>query len=89
MARSPLGNIIINHSGDVVLCCMDWKYQYMFGNVLDKPLSEIIKSEKFIKTAEATQNGLYDVTLCRHCSGQYYVQIPSAKEMVRPQHINR
>jgi radical SAM protein with 4Fe4S-binding SPASM domain len=71
---APYHNILINHNGDVCLCCIDWQYRHTFGNVLQKSLFEIINSSEFQKTSELTETGGggQSILSCKNCPGQYF-----------------
>jgi radical SAM protein with 4Fe4S-binding SPASM domain len=67
--RRPLERMHINFKGDVVLCCMDWKWEHVLGNVAESSIDEIWNSEKYKQYREAIySNGDPKVTdLCRKC----------------------
>lgn len=83
---APLHNITINHKGNVVLCCIEWQYRCIFGNVLRESLIDIINKPKFLAVSRLTQCGEQDFTWCKHCNGQYYVILPHEMHKVRPDH---
>jgi radical SAM protein with 4Fe4S-binding SPASM domain len=85
-AAAPLFNIIINHNGDVCLCCIDWQYRYTFGNVLHEPLIKIINKPEFLKMSKLTSDGKQDLTCCKNCTGQYLARLPEQTVLFHPQH---
>lgn len=42
----PFRELVVYHTGDVVICCHDWKAECVLGNVLDETLIEIWYGEK-------------------------------------------
>jgi MoaA/NifB/PqqE/SkfB family radical SAM enzyme len=89
LSHAPLYNIIINHNGDVCLCCIDWKYSHTFGNVMDESLMEIVNKEKFIESSELTGTGRQNFECCNNCSGEYIARFPSETVTFNPKHKNR
>lgn len=67
--RRPLERIHINFKGDVVLCCMDWKWKHKIGNVFESSLEEVWNSEVYNEYRQAIyNNGSEDHTdLCKKC----------------------
>ncbi|MEW6659107.1 MAG: SPASM domain-containing protein [Thermodesulfobacteriota bacterium] len=37
----PFHHLYVHFNGDVVLCCCDWQWEVIFGNVMQASLSEI------------------------------------------------
>jgi MoaA/NifB/PqqE/SkfB family radical SAM enzyme len=59
----PNGWLHINANGDTIICCNDYDFETIFGNVTEKPISEIWMSiEHKMMTAKS-----YD-TFCRSCA---------------------
>ncbi len=60
--------MVINHKGDVVLCCMDEWNEYILGNVFDTGLLNVWNNEKFkkIRNSHKKQNFSY-VQKCSDC----------------------
>lgn len=67
--RRPLERMHINFRGDVVLCCMDWKWKYKLGNIFESSLEEVWNSDVYNEYREAVyNNGKREYTdLCRKC----------------------
>lgn len=64
---APLKELNINANGDIPLCCMDWKNRFLFGNILQSSLYEIINKKEFIDTYNAIASGNSPFTLCSNC----------------------
>lgn len=59
----------INWRGDVVLCCSDYNYEVVFGNVMERPFAEIFNSDLFNAYREAHRSGRgKSMPLCRGCN---------------------
>lgn len=67
--RRPLERMHINFKGDIVLCCMDWKWEHVLGNVADNLIEEVWNSKAYQQYREAIYfNGDEKKTrLCRKC----------------------
>lgn len=67
--RRPLERMHINFKGDVILCCMDWKWQHKLGNVNERSLEEIWNSEIYNEYRKSIyNNGSGTRTgLCKKC----------------------
>lgn len=59
----PKGWIHINANGDMFICCNDYDFETVFGNVNDKKISEIWGSEDHVKMVEHSYK-----TLCTTCA---------------------
>lgn len=64
---APLSDINIACTGVVNLCCLDWQNRFNFGSLHDLSLTEIINSEKFIKTCENLRNSKRVLAICKRC----------------------
>lgn len=59
----------INWRGDVVLCCSDYHYEVVFGNVMESDFATIFNSERFNAYREAHADGCGKLMpLCRDCN---------------------
>jgi len=59
----------INWKGDVVLCCSDYHYEVVFGNVMESDFATIFNSARFNAYREAHARGAgSDLPLCRECN---------------------
>ena len=59
----------INYRGDVILCCSDYKYEIVFGNVMDQPFGEIYNSENYNYYRKAHRQGWgKELPLCEKCN---------------------
>jgi|TARA_Y100000310_G_scaffold71534_1_gene67382 radical SAM protein with 4Fe4S-binding SPASM domain len=59
----------INYKGDVILCCSDYKYEVVFGNVLDDSFDRIYNSKEYNRYRDfhSQQRGK-ELKLCRNCN---------------------
>ena len=53
----------VNSNGDAILCCNDYNFDYIFGNILEQDLSEMWHSEKHVATIDRAYNNI-----CTKCS---------------------
>lgn len=53
----------INSSGDAILCCNDYNFDYIYGNILEQDLAEMWHSEKHVETIDRAYNNI-----CTKCS---------------------
>jgi len=59
----------IRASGDVVLCCMDWRRQSVIGNVRQQRLREIWNGDAYRRIRQLHVQGRdREIALCRECS---------------------
>lgn len=64
---APYRQVIVNHKGEVSLCCYDWKFTVSFGNVKDCSLKEILTSKKMNKAYKELSSGKRVFDVCRRC----------------------
>jgi MoaA/NifB/PqqE/SkfB family radical SAM enzyme len=65
---APYKYIYINSSGDITICCHDWKAMHTFGSILNKSLVDIIKSKEMIDTYVNLSNKKREqYFLCSRC----------------------
>lgn len=66
----PLLEFTIICSGDVVLCCQDWKNEVKLGNVLDNDLKDIVETKsKYIESIIRPMS-VETPERCRFCNGK-------------------
>jgi len=58
---------VINTYGDIILCCQDFHNNYVFGNIMEKPLKEIWFNEKNIKLRKRIYDYKLDLKICKNC----------------------
>lgn len=58
----------INYKGDVILCCSDYHYDVVFGNVMERPFGEIYNGAEYraYRKAHALGRGK-EMPLCDKC----------------------
>jgi radical SAM protein with 4Fe4S-binding SPASM domain len=60
--------LVVLPTGDVTICCNDLNAEGVVGNILDKPLYEIYKSQKRLEYLHLMKNSRKDeIDLCREC----------------------
>ncbi len=69
-----LRKMCINYLGDVILCCSDYFYQVVFGNVMEMDLWDIYFSERYVCYRQMHAKGMgYLRPLCSECD---YIKHP-------------
>ena len=58
---------VINSIGDLILCCQDFHNNYVFGNIMKKPLKEIWYDKKNIEMRKKIYNYKFDLKICQDC----------------------
>lgn len=60
--------VCIDYNGNVILCCNDYFGEVKFGNVRDKNLIDIWKSDFYKNTRRNLRKGKYDFEICKRCN---------------------
>lgn len=63
----PIEQMHIMHTGEVILCCQDWKWTHRLGDLKQNTLTEIWHSESFQKAREDVYQRNEYHPLCSHC----------------------
>jgi len=64
-----LQQVMINYLGDMVLCCSDYYYTTVAGNVMDEDVLKLWNCPKFRQIREWLRKGEREkIELCRHCN---------------------
>lgn len=58
----------ISYTGDVILCCNDFFGDYVFGNVKNRPLSEIWFDRKHRDLRNQITFGYKELEICKKCN---------------------
>ncbi len=59
----------INHKGDVILCCSDYKYEVVFGNILNDSFDNIYNSKVYDRYRDLHRSRDWkDLKLCQNCN---------------------
>jgi radical SAM protein with 4Fe4S-binding SPASM domain len=65
----PNKKLYINWQGDVILCCSDYNYEVVFGNLRSQPLDEIYNAPAYLEYRDAHLNGGgKHLRLCKDCN---------------------
>ena len=65
---APLSELIISRDATVVLCCLDWKREYVFGNLNIHSLEEILRFEIIREVYEHLSHGYRLFDICKRCN---------------------
>jgi radical SAM protein with 4Fe4S-binding SPASM domain len=64
-----LHKLYFRHNGDLILCCSDYNYEVVFGNIMEQPLAMILASEKYREYYYAHKEGRgKEMPLCNKCN---------------------
>ncbi|WP_024832487.1 SPASM domain-containing protein [Ruminiclostridium josui] len=65
-----LNDISVSCTGDLTLCCLDWKHMHSFGNLYEESLEQIMNKETFTKAYIDLAKGKRKLHLCQRCDWQ-------------------
>ncbi len=64
-----LKKFFFRHNGDMILCCSDYNYEVVFGNIMKNPLAAILNTPLYRKYYNAHKNGkAKELPLCKECN---------------------
>ncbi|WP_089721846.1 radical SAM/SPASM domain-containing protein [Candidatus Entotheonella palauensis] len=63
----PFQQMYINHHGEAVLCCNDWRFEVVMGDTAESPLHEIWNNDKYRTYREHLQRQDRHLPLCASC----------------------
>ena len=65
----PLDQMVISSNGNAIICCRDWKYENIVGNIYDNTLFEIWHGKKMKAIQELIINQDYNsIPCCQDCN---------------------
>lgn len=64
---APVGDITIAPTGEMVLCCLDWKYRHKFGNLNYESLSSVLNNPETRRVYLNLIQGRRNLHLCQRC----------------------
>tara|TARA_A100001515_G_scaffold141213_1_gene137923 strand:+ start:102 stop:1010 length:909 start_codon:yes stop_codon:yes gene_type:complete len=65
----PSSQMYIKWDGDAILCCCDWEYQVIHGNVLKTSIEEVWTNESYTHYRTTLKQGRRDLLqMCRLCN---------------------
>jgi radical SAM protein with 4Fe4S-binding SPASM domain len=64
---APLNEICISRDGTIVLCCLDWKKEYAFGDLNNETFENILKKEKLKEIYNRLSKGDRFLEICKRC----------------------
>jgi radical SAM protein with 4Fe4S-binding SPASM domain len=65
----PRNPLVIDYSGDVVLCCNDYLKSMVFGNIKTQKLTEIWFSKRYSDMRKKLRNLEFSLPICKKCQG--------------------
>jgi len=65
--HAPVADVSVACSGDVVLCCRDWKRMHKFGNLCQQNLCSILNKKETLEAYNSLINGERKLYLCLRC----------------------
>lgn len=65
---APVGDVSVACTGDVVLCCLDWKRRHRFGNLTRESLYSILNKKETLEVYNSLIRGERKLYLCRRCN---------------------
>ena len=65
----PSSQMYIKWDGDALLCCCDWEYQVVHGNVLETSIEEVWTNGSYEHYRKTLKKGHRDLLqMCRKCN---------------------
>tara|TARA_Y100001963_G_scaffold147078_1_gene222901 strand:- start:106 stop:1095 length:990 start_codon:yes stop_codon:yes gene_type:complete len=65
----PSSQLYIKWDGDAILCCCDWEYKVVHGNVLETSIEEVWTNESYEHYRKTLKEGRRDLLrMCRKCN---------------------
>lgn len=61
--------LVIDHEGNIILCCSDYFSSIKFGNVKDKSIVEIWNCKEYKKIRSEIKKSIYNSDICKKCVG--------------------
>jgi len=62
-------SVVIEHEGNVVLCCNDYDTHYRFGNINDRHIMEIWNDSEYKALRKELRRGNFELDICHACTG--------------------
>jgi radical SAM protein with 4Fe4S-binding SPASM domain len=66
--HAPFSDLCVNSRGEVVLCCLDWDSQYVYGNLHHQSLSDIVNSQEMTNVYSKLTHGKRELEICKRCN---------------------
>lgn len=66
----PFQQMYINHIGEALLCCNDWRFEVIMGDTATSSLVEIWQNHKYQAYRDKLQQKNRSMTLCKSCDYQ-------------------
>lgn len=66
--HAPVGDVSVACTGDIVLCCRDWKRRYRLGNLTRESLYSILNKKETLEVYNSLICGERKLYLCRRCN---------------------
>lgn len=65
--HAPLNEVCIAPTGDIILCCLDWKNKHTFGNLINHDFLSLINGKEITDVFQELSAGCRSLDLCRCC----------------------
>ncbi len=65
-----LNDVSVSCTGDLTLCCLDWKHMHSFGNLYKETLEQILSKESVNEVYINLAEGKRELHLCQRCDWQ-------------------
>jgi radical SAM protein with 4Fe4S-binding SPASM domain len=63
----PFRQGVVTWQGNLILCCMDWRQEFVAGNVNKRPLPVLWRGKKMEAARAFLQNKMRDFRPCKTC----------------------
>ena len=79
----PSGQMYIKWNGDALLCCCDWEYKVVHGNVVQTSIEDVWTNESYKHYRDTLKKGRRDLLrMCRKCNKGCYSSEQERLEMI-------
>jgi hypothetical protein len=65
--HAPLNEIMVVREGRLSLCCLDWRRDYLFGDLHHQTFEEVLRSGELHGVYERLSQGDRYLELCKRC----------------------
>lgn len=68
ICHAPVNEVGLSCTGDILLCCLDWKREYVFGNLYEETLSGILEKSYTKDVYSNLLKANRTLHICKNCS---------------------
>ena len=72
ICSAPWFNLTIHSSGKAVMCCIDYKLEYIVGDTNEQTLEEILYGEILERVRQQHSSGSLNFSPCNKCINKHY-----------------